>query len=109
MGEELLVPVSSWHKVTDYAKCLPQQYRCPSQSRLYHFMHFGVQHISNFRQLLWTSGPNDFKQQKTRPRERMSEAELLTEHEVNIGNKSRVNDRGEAEVFYEVSISYIVY
>ena len=27
---------------------------------------------------------------------------ILTEYEVNIGNKSRVKDRGEAEVFYEV-------
>ena len=31
---------------------------------------------------------------------------ILTEYEVNIGNKSRVKDRGEAEVFYEVFISY---
>ena len=27
---------------------------------------------------------------------------ILTEYEVNIGNKSRVKGRGEAEVFYEV-------
>ena len=25
---------------------------------------------------------------------------ILNEYEVNIGNKSRVKDRGEAEVFY---------
>ena len=33
---------------------------------------------------------------------------ILTEYdyEVNIGNKSRVKDRGGAEVFYEVFISY---
>ena len=31
---------------------------------------------------------------------------ILIEYEVNIGNKSRVKDRGEAEVFYEVFISY---
>ena len=31
---------------------------------------------------------------------------ILTEYEVNIGNKSRVKDRGKAEVFYEAFISY---
>ena len=31
---------------------------------------------------------------------------ILTEYEVNKGNKSRVKDRGEAEVFCEVFISY---
>ena len=31
---------------------------------------------------------------------------ILTEYEVNIGNRSRVKDRGEAEVFYKVFISY---
>ena len=31
---------------------------------------------------------------------------ILTENEVNIGNKRRVKVRGEAVVFYEVFISY---
>ena len=31
---------------------------------------------------------------------------ILTEYEVIIGKKSRVKDRGEAEVFFEVFISY---
>ena len=31
---------------------------------------------------------------------------ILTEYEVNIGNKSQVKDQGKAEVFYSAFISY---